>query len=181
MTIHASEMPLSLVKAKDALIGPETDAFLLGRMRDNDPDAGEKLVLRYHEPLIRYLYRLSGSMPTAEDLHQQTWLSVMEHIEKFDVSTGGGGFKAWLFRIATNKANDLWRSAKRQRSAYDGAMRIAPGEAPQAGQRIEGVEEAAKLRDAYEDANGVELHALLFRISKQYVKPCGVPHVASRP
>jgi len=163
MTIHASEMPLSLVKAKDALIGPETDAFLLGRMRDNDPDAGEKLVLRYHEPLIRYLYRLSGSMPTAEDLHQQTWLSVMEHIEKFDVSTGGGGFKAWLFRIATNKANDLWRSAKRQRSAYDGAMRIAPGEAPQAGQRIEGVEEAAKLRDAIARLPEAQRQVLLLR------------------
>jgi RNA polymerase sigma-70 factor, ECF subfamily len=163
MTSHATDMPLSFVAAKDALAGPETDAFLLGRLRDGDAAAGEKLVLRYHEPLIRYLYRLSGKMSIADDLHQQAWLSVMEHIDQFDATIASGGFKAWLFRIATNKANDLWRSGKRQRTAYDGAMRIAPTESPQAGDRAETTEEAEKLRECIAKLPEQQRQVLLLR------------------
>lgn len=163
MTSHATDRPLSFVQTKDAVAGVETDAFLLGRLRDGDAAAGEKLVLRYHEPLIRYLYRLSGRMAVAEDLHQQAWLSVLEHIDKFDASVASGGFKAWLFRIATNKANDLWRSAKRQRSAYDGAMRIAESESPQSGERTENAEEATKLREAIARLPEPQRQVLLLR------------------
>ena len=163
MTSHATDMPLSFITAADALAGPETDAFLLGRLRNGDAAAGEKLVLRYHEPLIRYLYRLSGKMSIAEDLHQQAWLSVIEHIDKFDATIASGGFKAWLFRIATNKANDLWRSGKRQRSAYDGAAQIAPSESPQAGERAESAEEAQKLREAITKLPEQQRQVLLLR------------------
>ena len=163
MSSHATDRPLSFVASKDALIGVETDAFLLGRLRDGDAGAGEKLVLRYHEPLIRYLYRLSGKMTVAEDLHQQAWLAVMEHIDRFDASIASGGFKAWLFRIATNKANDLWRSAKRQRSAYTGAMLIADTESPQADAHAEATEEAAKLRDAIARLPEPQRQVLLLR------------------
>ena len=58
---------------------------------------------------MRYLQRVAGEH-VAEELHQQTWLSVLDHVENFDAASSGGGFKAWLFRIATNKANDFWRS-----------------------------------------------------------------------
>src|SRR5215218_2500942 len=94
-----------------------TDAALVARLRAGDNAAGDELVRRYVEPLVRYLRRLAGSDHVAEELHQQTWLSVLEHLEKFDPTASGlgstGGFKAWLFRIATNKANDVWRSRGR--------------------------------------------------------------------
>src|SRR6185503_2847585 len=81
-----------------------TDEELVERLRDGSATAGELLVKRYFQPLMRYLVRIVGSDHLAEELHQQTWLSVLDHIEKFDVkSTPSGGFKAWLFRIATNK------------------------------------------------------------------------------
>lgn len=145
-----TEMTLSFTKSTptDGSVGIETDEFLLGRLRDGDAQAAERLVLRYHQPLMRYLQRLSGQLATAEELHQQTWLSVLEHIEKFDPSSGTGSFKAWLFRIATNKANDLWRSRGRQRTAHEGLSRITEEESPHAGHRLEGSEMEQKLRDA---------------------------------
>ncbi len=152
MTTPMTDMRLPLIhKPVEVSIGPmgvETDEFLLGRLREHDALAGEKLVMRYHESLMRYLQRISGQMSLAEELHQQTWLSVLEHLEKFDPASGTGGFKAWLFRIATNKANDLWRSKGRQRVAHDNLRLITDEESPHAGHRIEASEDEIKLRDA---------------------------------
>jgi RNA polymerase sigma-70 factor (ECF subfamily) len=143
-----------------ANVGDET---LLRRLRKNDSAAGEELVRRYHQPLVRYLLRLSGSDQLAEELHQQTWLSVLEHIDKFDASSGTGGFKAWVFRIATNKANDHWRSHGRERSAKEGLKLVIEDEAPQAGHRIEGNEQEQKLRQAIGQLPEAQKQVLLLR------------------
>ena len=125
-----------------------TDEALLDLLRDGSTSAGEVLVKRHCEPLLRYLHRLVGSDHVAEELHQQTWLSVMDHLDRFDKSSAAGGFKAWLFRIATNKANDHWRSSGRDRTAKQ-ALRLVPQDAaPEAGHRIEGSEQEDRLRDA---------------------------------
>ena len=68
------------------------DEALLQRLRDGDASGGEALVKRYCQPLMRYLQRLAGDQ-MAEELHQQTWLSVLDHVEKFDPASNSGGFK----------------------------------------------------------------------------------------
>ncbi len=125
------------------------DEQLLELLRDGSTSAGEILVKRHCQPLLRYLHRLVGSDHLAEELHQQTWVSVMDHLDRFDKSSGSGGFKAWLFRIATNKANDHWRSAGRDKAAKQ-TLRLAIGEAhaPDAAHRMEEFEQEDKLRSA---------------------------------
>lgn len=148
MSDVTSNMLGSRAKGPETSFATDTDEFLLGRLRNGEAPAGEKLVARYYQPLMRYLQRLTGQEHLAEELHQQTWLSVLEHIDKFDPTTGSGGFKAWLFRIATNKANDLWRSRGREKVAKDG-LRLVTDEAADASDvRLEGTEQAEKLRDA---------------------------------
>ena len=122
-----------------------TDEALVQRLRGGEAAAGETLVKRYCQPLMRYLQRVAGEQ-VAEELHQQTWLSVLDHIEKFDLASGGGGFKAWLFRIATNKANDLWRSRGREKVAKQGLRLVTDEEGPAASLRLEGSEQEEKLR-----------------------------------
>lgn len=124
-----------------------SDELLIRRLRDKHPTAGEDLVRRYYQPLIRYLQRLCGNDQLAEELHQQTWLSVLEHLPKFDAA-GAGGFKPWLFRIATNKANDHWRSKGREKNAKEGLKLITDEEAPDAGHRLSGSEQEQKLQRA---------------------------------
>ena len=95
---------------------------------------------------MRYLQRLTGSQ-NAEELIQQTWLSVLDNADKFDVLSGAG-FKSWLFRIATNKVNDHWRSHGREKQVKEGLRLVGEEEMPHAGHRIEGTEQERKLRDA---------------------------------
>jgi RNA polymerase sigma-70 factor (ECF subfamily) len=154
---------MSIQSSKERLPVAVSDETLVDRMRTGSESAGEELVRRYHRPLTRYLHRLCGNEQLAEELHQQTWLSVLEHVSRFDASAGSGGFKAWIFRIATNKANDHWRSHGRERTAKDGLRLVIDQEAPAAGYRLEAGEQERTLQQAIEQLPQNQREVLLLR------------------
>ena len=141
----------------------ESDESLVACLRSGDMAPAEELVRRYYQPLVRYLHRLCGSDQIAEELHQQTWLSVLEHLPRFQASSSSGGFKAWVFRIATNKANDYWRSRGRERAAKDGLKLITDEQVPQAGHRMETTEQADKLKVAIAQLPESQREVLMLR------------------
>ena len=150
----------------DAQSGPPvpSDETLLKRMRSGQAASGEELVKRYYVPLIRYLHRITGSPSQAEEMHQQTWLSVLEHLDKFDASAkGSGGFKAWLFRIATNKANDHWRSAGREKAAKQGLRLVTDTEMPAADHRMAASDQERMLQMAIQQLPEPQRQVLLLR------------------
>jgi RNA polymerase sigma-70 factor, ECF subfamily len=140
-----------------------SDEALVDRLRSGQATAGEELVGRHGRPLLRYLQKLVGSDQLAEELHQQTWLSVLDHLDRFDSAAGGGGFKAWLYRIATNKANDHWRFRSREKSAREGLKLASELEGPDASLRLEGAEQVGKLRQAIEKLPANQKQVLLLR------------------
>ncbi len=111
-----------------------SDEKLVQRFKAGDDDALDALVDRHTSALLNYLRRLvHGNVQVAEDLHQATWLSVLEHFNQFDESARGPGFKPWVFRIATNKANDHFRRHGREqrrlsRVAADPTLRPQPAD-----------------------------------------------------
>lgn len=127
-----------------------SDEELVQRIREGEAAAGETLCRRYHAPLYRYLQRVSRSALIAEELYQQTWLSVLEHLDRFDPASSPGGFKAWLFRIATNKANDHWRLKGRQRTAQMKLAQEGEEEFPSASAGLEVTEKFSSLKRAIE-------------------------------
>lgn len=156
--------PITASGRADLRIGQPSDDDLVGRLRRGDAKAGETLVQRYHEPLFRYLNRQVGTANVAEELLQQTWLSVFEHLEQYKFDEHGGvGFKAWVFRIATNKAHDLWRSRGREKHAYDGLKLVTDQEMPDASHRLTGSEEDRKLRWAIDQLPDAQKQVVLLR------------------
>jgi RNA polymerase sigma factor (sigma-70 family) len=141
----------------------ETDEALALRLRDGDTIAGELLVKRFYAPLIRYLRRLAGSEHMAEELHQQTWLSVLDHIDRFDPASTSGGFKAWLYRIAANKTHDHWRSKGREKSATEGLKLVTEQELPPADTRLESTEQQEKLKKAIQLLPEAQKQVLMLR------------------
>ena len=160
MTTEPKSMTVARELSDDGLV--VSDEELLSRLRGGDAAAGDALVKRYAQPLLRYLQRVAGDQ-MAEELHQQAWLSVLDHIEKFDASSAGGSFKAWLFRIATNKANDHWRSRSRERAAKHGLRLVSDEEAPAAGARMEGTEQEQKLKRAIGQLPEAQRQVLMLR------------------
>ena len=142
---------------------PVTDEELVRRLRDGDDWAGEDLAKRHCSSLLRFLQRLVRSDQLAEELHQQTWTSALENLDKFEVTSGSGGFKAWLYRIATNKAHDHWRSRGREIKAKEGLRLVIEETVPDAAHRMEGAEAEAKLRAAMELLPQSQKEVLLLR------------------
>ena len=142
---------------------PVSDESLVRRLIVGDEWAGDDLAKRHCSSLMRYLQRLVRNEQVAEELHQQTWTSVLESLDKFDLTSSSGGFKAWLYRIATNKAHDHWRSRGRETKVKEGLRLITDELAPDASHRIEGAEAEAKLRAAIELLPDNQKEILLLR------------------
>jgi len=151
--------------ATPATDGPSDDA-LVAALRGGDGAAAEQLVRRYHEPLLRFLARATGSPQRAEELVQQTWLSVLQHLDQFRCSDPAASlsFRAWLFRIAANKGHDLWRSQARERAAYEGLRWTGyDAAAPDASAAPDGAEQADRLRRAIDALPEPQRQVVLMR------------------
>lgn len=84
--------------------------LLIERARAGDTRAFEDLALREERALYRHALRIVGTTADAEDVVQDALVSAWRSIASFQ----GVSFRAWLFRIATNRALDHLRSRKRR-------------------------------------------------------------------
>ncbi|HEV8671536.1 MAG TPA: sigma-70 family RNA polymerase sigma factor [Candidatus Limnocylindria bacterium] len=84
--------------------------LLIERARDGDTRAFEDLARREERALYRHALRIVGTTSDAEDVVQDALFSAWRSIASFE----GLSFRAWLFRIATNRALDQLRSRKRR-------------------------------------------------------------------
>ncbi len=84
--------------------------LLIARARAGDTRAFEDLARREERALYRHALRIVGTTSDAEDIVQDALFSAWRSIASFQ----GLSFRAWLFRIATNRALDQLRSRKRR-------------------------------------------------------------------
>jgi RNA polymerase sigma-70 factor (ECF subfamily) len=92
----------------------ETTAYLLGRSRDGDTNARDRLIGRYLPILQRWAHgRLPNharSLAETDDLVQVTLLRAIEHMGSFE-PRHEGAFLAYLRRILLNSLRDHIRRA----------------------------------------------------------------------
>lgn len=87
---------------------PETRASLLIRLQDADEiDAWETLLALYSPVVYRTARRLNLQAADAENVVQEVLLAVSRSIGQWLQRDDRGSFRAWLLRIARNKAIDL--------------------------------------------------------------------------
>lgn len=86
-----------------------TSADLVTRAKDGDLAAFEELTTRHEQQIYSVAYRILQNQHDAEDVTQQTFLSVIENLPKF---RGDSSFATWLYRIATFAALKIIRKRK---------------------------------------------------------------------
>lgn len=86
-----------------------TDLELVEQARAGSLPALEALATRYEQPVYNLAMRILRNEHDAEDVTQQTFLSLVENLDSF---RGESAFRTWLFRIATFAALKIIRKRK---------------------------------------------------------------------
>jgi RNA polymerase sigma-70 factor (ECF subfamily) len=102
--------------ALDLLNLPDADVVALAQQgRDA---AFRELIRRYERPVFSLIYRMVRDRELAEDLAQDTFIKVLNHIDRYRPE-----FKlsSWLFKIANNVAIDHLRRRQLDTISIDGS------------------------------------------------------------
>jgi len=95
---------------------PDADVVALAQQgRDS---AFRELIRRYERPVFSLIYRMVRDRELAEDLAQDTFIKVLNHIDRYRPE-----FKlsSWLFKIANNVAIDHLRRRQLDTVSIDGS------------------------------------------------------------
>lgn len=94
------------------------DADVVALAKEGREAAFRELVRRYERPVFSLVYRLVRDRDTAEDLAQETFVKVLNNIERYRPEFK---FSSWLFKIANNVAIDHLRKRSLDTVSLDGS------------------------------------------------------------
>src|SRR5438552_1122772 len=94
------------------------DADVVALAQQGRETAYRELIRRYERPVFSLIYRMVRDRELAEDLAQDTFIKVLNHIDRYRPE-----FKlsSWLFKIANNVAIDHLRRRQLAKISIDGS------------------------------------------------------------
>lgn len=88
----------------------EYEKVLIKRIQKHgDKKAADELISAYYKEIYAFVYRQVGEMQLSMDLTQEIFISMLRSIDAYTPKKAA--FKTWLYRIASNKVVDYFRSA----------------------------------------------------------------------
>ena len=95
-----------------------TDQEVIARAREGREAAYRELIGRYERPVFSLIYRLVRNREQAEDLAQETFIKVLNALDRYDPAYK---FSSWIFKIAHNTALDQLRRKGPEVLSLDGS------------------------------------------------------------
>lgn len=157
---------------------PANDHELIALARTGSEKAYRELLDRYQRPVFSLVYRMVRDRELAEDLAQETFIKVFNHLDKYNPSYK---FSSWIFKIASNLAIDSMRRKKPATVSIDGS-RHAETAAEMESTRItiesgdENPEEALASKQL-----GAEIEQAIGQLRPEYRTAILLRHVEGRP
>lgn len=141
-----------------------SDAELLRRYRAGDAAAFTQLYERHRLGLFRFLLGLCGEHAVAEEVFQETWISLVrsESLQREAAVL----FKTWLYQIARNRLIDHWRKhGKRQQreEAFDELLHDQPSVASDPERQLSLTQDQARIQAALADLPAEQREVFLLR------------------
>jgi RNA polymerase sigma-70 factor (ECF subfamily) len=93
----------------DSSVQQLVDEILVMDAQDGKARAMEMLVSRWQKRLWQHALRLTADEQAAWDVTQQSWLGIIKGLRKLN---DPASFKAWAYRITTNKSIDWIKKNK---------------------------------------------------------------------
>jgi RNA polymerase sigma-70 factor, ECF subfamily len=95
-----------------------SDQQVVQRAREGSERAYRELIGRYQRPVFSLIYRLVRDREKAEDLAQDTFIKVLNNIDRYNPEYK---FSSWIFKIAHNTSLDQLRRREPDVLSLDGS------------------------------------------------------------
>lgn len=143
--------------------GDDSDAVLLRRYRRGDAGAFELLYRRHRLGLYRFLCGQCGDTALAEEIFQDTWLSLIRsQAEQREAVL----FKTFLYQIGRNRLIDHWRRQGRcqgREDAYDEVLHASVDTTPGPEQQLALGRDRSRLHTALQELPDEQREVFLLR------------------
>jgi len=155
-----------------------TDHDLIAFARSGSEKAYRELLDRYQRPVFSLIYRMVRDREQAEDLAQETFVKVFNHLESYNPKYK---FSSWIFKIASNLAIDALRKREPQMVSLDGSPHAETAEQIEA-TRIT-VESGDQNPEEFLEAKelGEEIEKAIGMLRAEYRTAVLLRHVEGRP
>ncbi|HEY4218854.1 MAG TPA: sigma-70 family RNA polymerase sigma factor [Gemmatimonadaceae bacterium] len=164
-----------MLPALDLLNLPDADVVALAQQgRDS---AFRELIRRYERPVFSLIYRMVRDRELAEDLAQDTFIKVLNHIDRYRPE-----FKlsSWLFKIANNVAIDHLRRRQLDTVSIDGSPHAQTADAVEA-TRFDVVDQQESALDEMEARElGTSIERAISGLRPEYRSCIMLRHVEGR-
>lgn len=155
-----------------------TDHDLIALALKGSEKAYRELLDRYQRPVFSLIYRMVRDREQAEDLAQETFIKVFNHLERYDPKYK---FSSWIFKIASNVAIDAHRKKGLNTVSLDGSRHATTAEETEATRitvesRDENPEELLLAREL-----GAEIEQAIGTLRPEYRTAILLRHVEGRP
>jgi RNA polymerase sigma-70 factor (ECF subfamily) len=104
---------LALAEGRDEPASDRKAEHWLIESAKRDPQALAQLYRQHYEAISRHVFRRVGRISVAEDLVADVFLAMVRYLPRYRVGTTP--FRAWLYRLATNRVN-RWARWERRRA-----------------------------------------------------------------
>ncbi len=105
------------------------DADVVALAQRGREAAYRELIRRYERPVFSLVFRMVRDRELAEDLTQDTFIKVLQHIDRYRPEFK---FSSWLFKIANNVAIDHLRRRQLDTVSMDGSPHAVTADAVEA-------------------------------------------------
>jgi len=102
-----------------------SDQEVIARALQGRETAYRELIDRYQKPVFSLVYRLVRDRELAEDLAQETFIKVLNALDRYDPRYK---FSSWIFKIAHNTALDQLRKKELATLSLDGSPHATDAE-----------------------------------------------------
>ncbi len=154
---------------------PDADVVVLAQQ--GREEAFRELVRRYERPVFSLIYRMVRDRETAEDLAQETFIKVLNHIDRYRPE-----FKlsSWLFKIANNVAIDHLRKRHVDTISMDGSPHATSAAEVEATSFDVSVAQETPLEELESRELGTAIERAIAKLRPEYRSCIMLRHVEGR-
>jgi RNA polymerase sigma-70 factor (ECF subfamily) len=158
-------------------LGTLPDADVVRLAQQGRELAFRELVRRYERPVFSLVFRMVRDRETAEDLAQDAFVKVLNHIDRYSPEFK---FSSWLFKIANNVAIDHLRRRKLDTISIDGSPHATTASEVEASTLELASEQESALDEMEAKELGSAIERAIARLRPEYRACIMLRHVEGR-